>query len=274
MCPREKMRSAPSLLHAKVMHKRMFPRVNGFNYRVYYLACPLDQIDQLNDGWRFGVNRRALVGLRLGRYGAREEGATPESLEGWIRRHLKAQSEALNDAITQIMLITMPRAFGYDFNPVSFWLCLDAEGKLRAVLNEVNNTFGETHSYLCVMPDGAVIGASDLMEAEKLFHVSPFLPREGRYRFRYDAEKLAEGKLGIWIDYYAANGELQLITSLIGKMEPYSRASMRRAFWNIPAVAIKTIALIHYQALKLFAKKIRYIVKPEQKAVRFSVNDR
>ncbi len=256
---------SPQLLHAKVVHQRLFPAKNGFTYHVYYLNCPIDQLEQLNDGWRFGVNRRALLSLRTARYGAKDPDA---SLEQWLRGHLKQHH--LNDHITDITLVTMPRALGYDFNPVSFWLCLDRDDQLRAVLCEVSNTFGETHHYLCCHDDQRPITADDWLTAEKLFHVSPFLPREGHYEFRF-ARK--DDALGIWIDYYAANGEKQLLTSLVGEHVPYSRRNLMRAFWQIPAVAIKTIALIHYQALKLFIKKVRYVFKPVQREVRFSVTE-
>ena len=87
--------------------------------------------------------------------------------------------------------MTMPRLFGYVFNPVSFWFCRDRDGRLRAVLCEVNNTFGEHHCYLVHHDDRRPIEADAWLDGRKAFHVSPFLPVEGSYRFRFrlDAER-------------------------------------------------------------------------------------
>jgi len=247
---------------AKVMHKRLFPKVNQFTYGVYYLALPLDQLGRLDDGWRFGVNRRALVSFHERDHGARD--GSP--LEPWIRGILA--EHAAHVAITDITLITMPRIFGYVFNPVSFWLCFDASQQLRAVLAEVHNTFGEAHNYLIVHADGRAIAADDLLYARKIFHVSPFLPREGSYQFRfaYNPESM-----GVTINYYDAEGQLQLITMLSGQFNAFNRMNLRRAFWQHKLVTLKTISLIHYQAIKLIAKGVRYIVKPSQLVARLSV---
>ncbi|MFN7185414.1 MAG: DUF1365 domain-containing protein [Alphaproteobacteria bacterium] len=247
---------------AKVMHKRLFPKVNQFTYGVYYLALPLDQLGRLDDGWRFGVNRRALVSFHERDHGARD--GSP--LEPWIRGILA--EHAAHVAITDITLITMPRIFGYVFNPVSFWLCFDASQQLRAVLAEVHNTFGEAHNYLIVHSDGRALAADDLLYARKIFHVSPFLPREGSYQFRfaYNPESM-----GVTINYYDAEGQLQLITMLSGQFNAFNRMNLRRAFWQHKLVTLKTISLIHYQAIKLIAKGVRYIVKPSQLVARLSV---
>jgi len=247
---------------AKVMHKRLFPKVNQFTYGVYYLALPLDQLGRLDDGWRFGVNRRALVSFHERDHGARD--GSP--LEPWIRGILA--EHAAHVAITDITLITMPRIFGYVFNPVSFWLCFDASQQLRAVLAEVHNTFGEAHNYLIVHSDGRALAADDLLYARKIFHVSPFLPREGSYQFRfaYNPESM-----GVTINYYDAEGQLQLITMLNGQFNAFNRMNLRRAFWQHKLVTLKTISLIHYQAIKLIAKGVRYIVKPSQLVARLSV---
>ena len=74
---------------------------------------------------------------------------------------------------------------------------MDIDRQLRAVICEVHNTFGEQHSYICARADFAPLSPDEWLEADKLFHVSPFLPRNGHYKFRF---ALAGEKLGIWID--------------------------------------------------------------------------
>lgn len=249
------------LLRAKVMHKRLWPKVNRFTYGIYYLALPLHQLDQLQDGWRRGYNRPALVSFHDRDHGPRD--GSP--LLPWIRTIL--QNHNLNEVDGPVVLMCMPRVLGYVFNPVSFWLCHDRAGQLRAVLCEVNNTFGETHSYLCRHGDGRPLGEADDLRAEKVFHVSPFLPREGDYQFRFSC---ARQSFGVWIDYFAKNGQLQLATSVLGQLVPLDRRSLRRAFWGTPLLTLRAIFLIHWQALKLLAKGIRYVPKPNQLAPRLS----
>jgi len=237
------MEVAPQIFTARVVHKRLFPKVNAFSYRVYYLALPLPAMSLPSLAQRVPVDD---LGYRDGR--------PPEI---WAREILERQG--LSQKVSHIMLVTMPRVLGHVFNPVSFYLCLDAQKHLRAVISEVHNTFGEQHSYVCAHTDHRPIEAQAWLEAAKCFHVSPFLERSGYYRFRFD---LKEARLGIWIDHYDVDNNKQLITSLIGELAPLDRRSLTLAFWGHPLVTLKAIALIHWQALKLLTKGIRYIRKP------------
>ena len=242
------------------MHKRFFPKVNGFTYGIYYIAFPLSKMGEMDQGWRFGVNRAALSGFYEKDHGPRDG----SSLELWIRGIL---NERGIHADGEIVLICMPRVLGHVFNPVSFWLCHDKAGNLCAVLYEVNNTFGETHSYLCASQ--GTIGPDDVLEAEKLFHVSPFLPREGHYKFRFNVR---ENKIGVWIDYYAADGRKQLSTALTGALQPWTRGGLNRVFWRYPLVSLMALTRIHWHALRLLFKGIRYVPHPTQRIEKISNN--
>lgn len=245
------MELTPQIYTAKVMHKRLFPKINQFTYGVYYLALPLPAEP---------------LPVKILSFNDKDHGARDGSdIQAWARGILTEYG--LDEKTSHIMLITMPRVLGYVFNPVSFFLCLDNERKLRAVICEVHNTFGEQHSYLCARADHAPISADEWLEAEKLFHVSPFLPREGSYKFRF---VLAGEQLGIWIDYFDKSQNKQLLTSLTGKLAPLNTTSLRCAFWSHPLVTLKVIALIHWQAAKLASKGIRYIVKPPQREEKVS----
>ena len=240
------MVNAPALFNAQVMHSRLFPKRNLFGYGLYYLVLPLPA--------------PAIKGLcnsfDPSDVGARD-GSDPLS---WVRGILDAHE--IGTDISDITLVTMPRVFGYVFNPASFYFCFDAARTLKAVLCEVHNTFGEQHSYLCRNEDRSPITADQWLTAAKIFHVSPFLEREGRYTFRFD---LTEDRLGIWIDFYDAANHRQLVTSLTGTLAPLDPKSLSRAFWTHPLVPLKAIVLIHWQALKLIFKGIRHLSKPEQK---------
>lgn len=261
------------LLVADVMHKRCSPRINQFNYQVYYLSLPLDALES-NDPHRLGqlrLNRWGLHSFYNKDHGYRDE----RPLRSWINDILSKYQQPLWQDIT---LICMPRVLGYVFNPVSFWICRDDKQAIKAVVCEVNNTFGQTHTYLCLATNKnqsstdtqalhdkeiGTITAEDWLVAEKCFHVSPFLPRQGEYRFRFNIEDTG---IYINIDYYEDGQQKTLLTSLKGKTTLLSRQARLKAFMSCPWVTLKAITLIHYQALKLVLKKIHFFKLPTQHA--------
>lgn len=247
----------PQVFFGKVMHGRLFPKRNNFTYGIYYLALPLSQMGK----WPITHNRFAPLSF----YDSDHGDCDGSDLEPWARDILAKYG--IDKGTEDIKLVCMPRVFGYVFNPVSFWLCHDTQENLRAVLCEVHNTFGERHTYLCAHEDHRPIASDDILRGEKVFHVSPMLEREGRYEFRFD---LKENKLGVWIDFFDAQGRKQLVTSLIGQFETMNAQTLRKAFWSYPLVTFKAVTLIHWQALKLLAKGIQYISRPPQKAERMS----
>ena len=250
----------PQLFFGKVMHGRLFPKRNSFTYGIYYLALPLSRRKAIP----IAYNRPAPLSFY-----ERDHGECDGSdLEDWARGILA--DYGIKETDGEITLICMPRVLGYVFNPVSFWLCRDADGHLRAVLCEVHNTFGECHTYICAHEDHRPITKEDTLTGKKVFHVSPLLKREGAYEFRFDVR---DEKFGVWIDFYDAEGKKQLVTSLIGQFEPMNAQSLKKAFWTHPLVTFKAITLIHWQALKLLAKGIKYIRRPEQKLARISATD-
>jgi DUF1365 family protein len=238
---------ALNLLIAKVSHARQRPKRNAFSYGVYYLCFALSELAQI---------KKSL--LPIFSFHERDHGAmdgTP--LEPWIRHILEQRN--IPEANGDIILLTLPRLFGYVFNPVSFWFCLDSQGELRAVLSEVTNTFGDRHCYLSAHEDRRPIAPDDQIRAEKLLHVSPFIDVTGYYLFRF----IYRGaKIGVWIDHYNDEG-LLITTALTGKREMLSAANQLRCFFRYPLVTLKVIGLIHYQALWLWFKGTGYRPRPK-----------
>jgi DUF1365 family protein len=157
-------------------------------------------------------------------------------------------------------LLTQPRILGHLFNPVSFWLCHDAQGGLRALIAEVNNTYGDRHSYLCVKPDQSVIGPQDDLRAQKIFHVSPFQPAEGEYSFHVDitAEKVAI-RIGYSQDTEAPGSGL--VATLTGPRKPLrTRAILGAMVARLGSRRV--LALIHWQALKLWWRGAKFHNRP------------
>lgn len=234
---------------ATVFHARLRPRRNSFRYKVGYLAIPLSELSERREGL-FSIDRRNLFSLRSADYGS---GVSPAR---WIADVL--QQWDIPQADGEVVLVTMPRVLGYVFNPVNFWFCYDRAGGLRAALAEVNNTFGERHCYLCFHEDRRTIGPQDTLSARKVFHVSPFMETKGTYSFRFD---MTDDRMAVRISLADDQGPL-LETSVAGQMNPLRSSSLLRALCTNPVMPLKVIALIHYQAIRLFLKRVRHIHKP------------
>lgn len=244
------------LLMGKVMHKRLLPKTHAFQYGIYYLALPLSSLTNMP----FAYNRFGIQSFYDKDHGPRDG----SSLENWARNIL---ADHRVEADGEIVLICMPRVLGYVFNPVSFWLCHDKSGEIKAVLCEVHNTFGEQHTYICAHKDHRSITGISPLFAEKVFHVSPFLNREGQYEFKFD---INDDHFNVVINFHNRTGHKQVITSLTGHLQALDKQSLRYAFWRYPLVTVKAIAMIHWHALKLVLKRIKYIPKPKQKQQKIS----
>ena len=235
----------PQVCLGHVMHRRLRPAVHAFVYPVFYLRLPLRDLAATKCAV-FSVDRRNLLSLFSKDHGPRD--GSP--LLPWIEGLLAAQGLPHDG---EIVLQTFPRVLGHVFNPVSFWFCHDRAGRLIAVLAEVNNTFGGTHSYL-LHRGGEALTDGEELRAEKCFHVSPFNRVEGGYRFRFQAEAAVHRAC---IDYDDAEGEL-LLTAITGRPRAWSVATLLAALLRMPLLTLGVIVRIHWQALRLWRKGVPF----------------
>ncbi|WP_176249015.1 DUF1365 domain-containing protein [Sulfitobacter sp. HGT1] len=231
-------------------HGRKGSVENAFRYSVDYVL--VDAEADLKTPLLFARNRAGVTSLQDIDHGG-DKGAGRGA--AWVRDVL-AQHQITG--VAKIELMAQPRVLGHVFNPVSFWLCRRADGTLITVIAEVSNTFGDRHSYLCHHPDLSEIKPDDHLHATKIFHVSPFQPVEGSYDFRFD---IREDRIGIWIDYTQRDGGL--IATLTGKRTPLTNARIAWSLLRRPFGARRVLALIHWQAVKLWWKGGGYRPRPE-----------
>lgn len=247
--------SPAQLVHGHVVHARLRPALHRFVYPLFYVRLNLARLDECNSRW-FGVDRWRPLAILRRDYGPRDG----SSLELWMRALLREHGIAADG---EIWLQTFPRVAGYVFNPVNFWQCHAADGRLAAVLAEVNNTFGETHRYLLRIDDGTSVAAV------KQMHVSPFCETIGSYRFsfRLDARRPFTA-----IDYYDKQG-LLIRTTLSGRPQPMTARAAAMALLRYPLLGLGIVFRIHWQALRLWLKGVPFFRKPPRALPHITVHE-
>lgn len=226
---------------------------NAFRYGIDYVL--LDAEERTATTRLFGRNRAGLASIWDS-----DHGGPPGTGRGaaWVREVLAAHSLPQP---ARIDLLAQPRMLGHVFNPVAFWICRDSAEGVPVIIAEVTNTYGDRHSYLCHRDDLAPITAADRLRATKIFHVSPFQRTEGSYEFRFD---LRQDRIGIRIDFTGGNGGV--IATLVGARRPLTASGLLRAMLRRPFGARRVLALIHWQALRLWWKGAQFRQRPEPPA--------
>ncbi len=253
----------PRIGRGLVRHTRLRPASNAFSYRVFFLLLPMRALARDPSALALPRNRRGLVSF----FDADHGDGGDDSLR-WIEALLRR--EGIDEVDGEIWLQTFPRVLGYVFNPVSFWYAHRADGSLAAIVAEVNNTFGERHCYLLQPPGRRALRWGQTLNARKVFHVSPFCQLDGSYRFRFLRSDSAAGeRIVARIDHDDADGPL-LLTSLSGTLQPLTRARLRRAFVAQPLHSLGVIARIHWQALKLWLKRVPLVPRSSASHVQVS----
>ncbi len=242
------------LYRGKVWHTRGEPAYQ-FQYRVWYLGLDLAETGAVASKLRLlSHNRHNLLSIWDRDYLALEErlaGSPDES--GGIEEPMIDSS-----AGRSIELITVPRILGHAFNPVSFFLERKA-GSITGVRAEVHNTWGERHVYGL---ENRATGDGYESEVEKSFYVSPFLPMEGGYRFELVEDD--DGRLRIKIELEGGDGQSLFSGGIDVRPLALSDANLARLLVSYPFVNLKTVAMIHWQGLKLWLRGVKFGANPSR----------
>lgn len=236
--------NVPLLGAGHVRHTRLRPRRHAFAYAVPFLLLPMRSWGREPQAAALPRNRFAPISFHDTDHG---EGG-PDALawlEGLLAQH------GVTGCDGEIWLQCLPRIFGFAFKPVSFWFCHAAHGQLRAVVAEVNNTFGRRHCYVL---SPAAWGHE--LQAGKTLHVSPFCTVEGHYRFRF-LRSDASNRMVARIDYHDDAG-LLLQTSISGTLQTARSALLWRTALAQPWQGLSILWRIHWQALRLWLRRVPF----------------
>ncbi|MBX2837133.1 MAG: DUF1365 domain-containing protein [Gammaproteobacteria bacterium] len=255
------MNPASCLYRGEVFHKRFKPRVHSLKYQVFSLFVDLEDLPTLSARSRwFSHNRFNLLSF----YDADVGRGGNETLREYVSSLLG--SAELNPIPETICLSCYPRVLGYSFNPLSLFYCYNSEGDLYAIVHEVHNTFGERHAYVLPCDVKTLQGAETWIHqrAEKELFVSPFAHMDMRYRFRVNVPG-AHQLISIQT-HDNKSRSLVLTAGYSAKRQEFSDGNLLRLFLHLPALCIKVVAGIHWEALKLFVKRIP-LFKHQPKAI-------
>lgn len=241
------MTAASRLYRGAVTHTRMRPIRHRLRRRIPMLLVDLDELPRLR-----------LPMLAVDRFG-------PLSIDA--RHHLKGDRTPLKAQVERrlvaeglptggpVRLLCMPAVFGKVFNPISVYFCHGPDGRLSAILYEVNNTFGGRHCYVLPANRGPVVRHG----CAKTFHVSPFLGMDLAYAFTISPPG---ERVSVAIHVSDADG-LLLAASFVGVAEPLTNGALARVLLRHPLLVLEVLGGIHWEALKMALKGLRLAPAPK-----------
>jgi hypothetical protein len=253
------MRSA--LYTGTLIHARRQPAENVFRYGVCFYVLDLDELPALARRLKlFSLNRPNVVAF----HDRDHLGDPSRSVKDNVVAHLADAGIDVDGG--RILLLTNLRVLGYVFNPVSFFWCFRESGELACVVAEVSNTFGEMLPYVLPAEEGRVASAPSVGRARqtvewrtpKQLHVSPFFQLDQEYRFFLsEPGERIHARVDVWQD-----GERRLGSVLAGERRPLTNATLAKALARYPLMPQQVTGLIHWQALKLWRKRVPFHHKP------------
>lgn len=248
-----------ALYHGRVRHRRFTPRGHEFEYRLFMAWLDLGELDRVfARRWFWSTRRPSLAWFRRADF----LGDPSLPLDEAVRRRV-AEETGLRPA-GPIRMLTHLRYFGFSFNPVTFYYCYAADGaRVETIVAEITNTpWKERHSYVLPRSRRVVDPAAAASDGEralrfrfkKQFHVSPFLEMALDYDWRFVAPGEA-GRLAVHMEDAKDGAKVFDATLTLARRE-ISAASLAQALLAFPLMSLQVVAAIHWQALRLWLKRI------------------
>ncbi len=245
------------LYTGSVRHRRHEPTDNRFTYRMFMMYLDLAELPRVFEPYLFwSAKRAAPARFRREDFHGDPALSLDESIRQLVTQHSGKRPAG------PIRVLTHLRYFGYSFNPVSFYYCFDADGvNVQTIVAEITNTpWKERHAYVLPVADSITSGGAWRFRFEKQFHVSPFMPMDMRYDWRFGAPSAG---LHVHMENWR-NGRAAFDATLSLKREPITSASLARALVGFPIMTAQVITLIHWQALRLWIKRTPIFTHPNK----------
>jgi DUF1365 family protein len=252
------------LYFGEVIHQRLSPRRHRLRYPVFQGLFDLDELPRLRCKLRlFAHNRFNVFSLHDRDHIGASTGGLRRCVESLLRE------AGLPGDSGRILLLCMPRIFGFVFNPLSIYYCYCADGGLIAIVYEVNNTFGQRHSY--VIPVGSTDRDQVWQSCKKEFYVSPFMDMDIVYDFKLG---LPGETVATCVNGKRGDGAPVIFASFTGARREFSDLTLMTALVRYPLLTVGVVAAIHWEAVKLLAKGLRLRRRPPPPPVAVTIGER
>jgi uncharacterized protein len=241
------MFAGPAIFSGNLVHRRYQPKRHSLSYKVSDVLLDVDQLREINaTSWLFGYNRNRLFSIHDRNHGPGDGTAIAIHVRGLM------QGLDLQEPVARIFMLCYPAVLGRVFNPITVYFGLAKDGHWLAVVYEVNNTFGQRHSYVLPVGDGPS------HKSEKCFYVSPFNGVEGEYHFSVERQPQ---HLRFNIALFE-HGKLKMAARFEGNEVALTDTALLQGVLRLLFQPAKVWAAIHWQALQLFLKGLRPTARP------------
>ncbi|RLQ88029.1 DUF1365 domain-containing protein [Notoacmeibacter ruber] len=241
---------AAVLYAGKVMHHRLHPVGHRFSYKVYSLLIDVDRLDEANRlSFLLGIEAPGLLSFRATDHLRKDQTDLRHQADAWFR-----EAKPSSPLPHRWLLLCYPRMFGWVFNPISVWFGLSEDDTVQMIVYDVRNTFGGRHAYLAPVIESEISNAGIRQSSDKRLHVSPFIGPEMTYDFRV----LPPGE-AVKLRIHETDREGPLFEAVFaGRQHPVTTRSLLGYLFAIPFLPFKIYAAIHWEALKLWIKGVKF----------------